>query len=241
MQSVELACSIPFRGRLINFLRRNRMKRLIFMLILLFGSIVQGALTKSVAAVDEWLEVAQNAVREGATTDVTGCYAATLHISYALTSETAHTGTKIEIHLSSNASGDENWTTFRTFVTKTGTPNAEPQTENPLAVGQTTIDCASTLGLYDDDQTRWIFIEDGTVANSEIMHLVSHVANTSVTVMDGTTIEHAQNVNMFDIADVISIELPITANRVRVVYDNTYDSDGATCHTLCRITKVTAL
>ena len=217
------------------------MKKLVILLLLLFAVQAQGALTKSVAAVDEWAEIAQDAVREGATTDVSGCYAATLHISYALTSATAHTGTKIEIQLSSNTSGDENWTTLTSFVTKTGTPDPEAQTENPLAVGQTVINCASTVGLYDDDGTRWIFIEDGTVANSEMMYLVSHVGNTSVTVQDGTTNEHAQSVNMFDIADVVAVELPITANRVRVIYDNTYDSDGATCHTLCRISKVTGL
>jgi len=218
------------------------MKKLLILLIYLFATTAaQAALTKSVAAVDEWAEIAQNAVREGATTDVSGCYAATLHISYALTSATAHTGTKIEIQLSSNTTGNENWTTLTAFTTKTGTPNPEPRTENPLAVGQTVINCASTIGLYDDDGTRWIFIEDGTVANSEMMYLVAHSANASVTVQDGTTIEHAQSVNMFDIADVVAVELPITANRVRVMYDNTYDSDGATCHTLCRITKVTGL
>lgn len=224
-----------------DFFKDVEMKKLIVILVLLLGVVAQGALTKSVAAVDEWAEVAQNAVREGATTDVSGCYAATLHISYALTSATAHTGTKIEIQLSSNTSGDENWTTLTSFLTKTGTPNPEPQTEDPLAVGQTTINCISTVGLYDDDEIRWIFIEDGTVANSEMMLLVSHVGNTSVTVQDGTTNEHAQSVNMFDIADVVAVQLPITANRVRVVYDNTYDADGATCHTLCRITKVTGL
>ena len=94
------------------------MKRLLILLLILFVSnAAHGALTKSVAAVDEWAEIAQNAVREGATTDVSGCYAATLHISYALTSATAHTGTKIEIQLSSNTTGDENWTTLTTFIT----------------------------------------------------------------------------------------------------------------------------
>lgn len=214
----------------------------ILAIVLLFHPMTaQAALTKSVAAVDEWAETAQNAVREGATTDVSGCYGASLHISIALTSETAHTGTKIEIQLSSNTSGDEDWTTLTTFIGPTGTANAEPITNDPLAAASTSATCASTTGLYDDDEARWIFIEDGTVANSEMVYLVSHVADTSVTWQDGTANEHAQTTNMFDIAKRYVIQLPITANRVRVIYDNTYDSDGATVHTNTRITKVTAL
>ena len=215
---------------------------IIAIVILLWPQVSMAVLTKSTAAIDEWAETAQNAVREGATTDVSGCYAATLHIEMALTSATAHTGTKIEIQLSSNTTGDEDWTTLTSFIGPTGTPNVEPQTENPLAAGQTTINCASTTGLYDDDQTRWIFIEDtAAVANSEMVYLVSHVSDTSVTIQDGTTNEHAQNENMWDIAEKYTVSLPMTANRVRVIYDNTYDSNGATCHTKTRITKVTAL
>lgn len=199
------------------------------------------ALTKSVAAVDEWAEVAQNAVREGATTDVSGIYSGALHIDVALTSETAHTGSKIEVQVSSNTTGNEDWSTLTEFIGPTGTANAEPIDDDPLSQGSSTIAVTSTTGLYDDDETRWIFIEDGTVANSELCLLVSHVANTSITIQDVTTNEHAVDTNIFDIADTYVIDIPIWANRVRVIYDNTYDSDGATIHTKCRISKVTAL
>lgn len=199
------------------------------------------ALTKSVAAVDEWANIAQNAVREGATTDVTGCYSASLHIDIALTSAVAHTGTKIAVQASSNTTGDEDWSTYLEFIGPTGTPNTENITNNPLAASSTTATCADTTGLYDDDETRWIYIKDSTIANSELALLVSHVANTSVTFQDGTTNEHVQNTPMWDIAETYTVELPLWANRVRVIYDNTYDSDGAACDTKCRISKVTAV
>ena len=199
------------------------------------------ALTKSVAAVDEWAEVAQNAVREGATTDVSGNYSCALHVDIALSTTTAHTGSKIEVQVSSNTTGDEDWTTFTTWIGPTGTANSEAITNDPLSAASTTATCASTTGLYDDDETRWIFIEDGTVANSELCLLVSHVADTSVTFQDGTTNEHAQNTLMFDIANTYAVDIPMWVNRVRVVYDNTYDSDGSTIHTKSRISKVTAV
>lgn len=199
------------------------------------------ALTKSVAAVDEWAEVAQNAVREGATTDISACYEAALHIDVALSSETAHTGSKIAVEVSSNTSGDEDWTTLLSFIGPIGTANSEAITNNPLAAASTTATCVSTTGLYDDDETRRIFIEDATVANSELCLLISHSANTSVTFQDGTTNEHAQNTLMYDIAQTYAISLPMWTNRVRVIYDNTYDVDGSTIHTKCRISKVTAV
>ena len=46
---------------------------------------------------------------------------------------------------------------------------------------------------------------------------------------------------MWDIAKSYVIDLPMWANRVRTIYDNTYDSDGAACDTKCRISKVTAV
>lgn len=198
------------------------------------------AVTKSVAAVDEWAEVAQNAVREGTTVDVSGCYGAALNINIAISSTTAHTGSRIIVQVSSNSSGDEDWHDLVPFLTSSGTANSEAITDNPLAAASTTIAVANTTG-YDADGVIPIFIEDGTVANSEICWLVSHVANTSITVQDGTTNEHAQNTLMYNIVDTYIVELPFDANRVRIIYDNTHDPDGATIHTYSRITKVTGI
>lgn len=213
---------------------------LLMISLLCITNLSWGALSKSVGAVDEWAEIAQNAVREGATTDVSTYYQATLHIAYGLSSEVAHTGTKISVQGSSTTSGDEDWYTIAEFTTKTGTPNTEAFGGSE-AGGATVLEVASTTGLYDDDETRWIFIEDNTAANSEIALLVSHVANVSVTVQDGITNAHDTSDAMFDIADSLSISIPDTVNRVRIIYDNTYDSDGATLFTYCRISGITGI
>ena len=199
------------------------------------------ALTKSVAAVDEWAPIAQNAVREGATTDVSGCYEAALHIDVALsTTAVAHTGTKTIIQVTSNTTGDEDWSDFMQIVGPTGTANSEAITNDPLAAASTTATVASTTG-YVADGVLPIFILDGTVANSELCLLVSAVADTSLTWLDGTTNEHAVSTVIFNVVESFVIALPMYANRVRVIYDNTYDVDGSTVHTKCRISKVTAV
>lgn len=218
------------------------MKRLFVALFLLFVVICQvdAAPTKSIASVDEWAAVSQNSVREGSISDISGCYASALHIDIALSSTTAHTGTKIEVQVSSNTSGDEDWTTLTHFLGPTGTANNE-SLGGSEASGQTVLEVASTTGLYDNDETRWIFILDDTVADSEMCYLVSHSANTSVTVQDGITNAHDASDTLYDIAENYVIQIPIEYNRVRVMYDNTYDSDGSQVHTKCRISKVTGL
>lgn len=197
------------------------------------------ALTKSVAAVDACQEVAQNAVLEGTIVDVSGCYEAALHIDFALSNATAHTGTKIRVQVSSNTSGDEDWQDFYEFVSITGTTNLEVITNNPLSAGGTSITVASTTGYA---AGQWIFLEDvSTFANSEWCFVTAVVTNTSMTILDGVTRQHAVNSICNSIAANYVIHIPAWANRVRVVYDNTYDSDGATVAVRARISKVTGV
>jgi hypothetical protein len=203
-------------------------------------NVVDAALTKSVAAVDEWLETAQNAVREGATVDISGDYYAALHIDMAITSTAAHTGSIVWVQVSSNTSGDEDWTTLEKFPGPTGTANSE-SLSGAEAAAQTVLEVADTTGFYDNDEARWIFIEDNVVANSEMCLLVSHVGNTSVTVQDGITNAHDASDTLFDIAENWVINIPPVYSRVRVIFDNTFDSDGATIHTRTRLSRVTEL
>ena len=202
--------------------------------------VTQAATTKARTAVDVWAEVAQNAVREGTTTDISDSYSTIVYIQWALTSATAHTGTKIDVQISSNTSGNDDWVTFWSSIVGIGT--ADPESLGGAeSGGATLIEVASTVGLYDDDETRWIFIEDNVVATSELVYLVSHVGNTSITIQDGLANAHDASDILYDIAGTLTVELPLAAQRVRVMYDNTYDSDGATCHTHSDIVKVTGL
>jgi len=210
------------------------------LLCLVFVLSCYAAPTKSQSAVDEWAAIAQNSVREGATTDVSANYASALHIDMALTAATAHTGTKIEVQVSSNTSGDEDWTTLTSFIGPLGTANPEAL-GGAEGAGQTVLEVASTTGEYDADAIRWIFILDDTVADSEMCTLVSHVTNTSVTVQDGITNAHDASDTLYDIATNWTVTIPIEYSRVRILYDNTYDVDGSQVHTKSRISQVTGL
>ena len=207
------------------------------------------ALTKSTAAVDEWAEVAQNAVREGATTDVSGCYAATLHIFCCLSSTTAHTGTEIIVQVSANTSGDADWFNLSPWVGPTGTAISVALAGSEAA-GQTELSVTNPVTNNMDNDGKWKFLEHTTVANSEVIFQTANSGDSSdtITVLDGLTNAHSATSNIFDIDNATSsavghyvVQLPMDANRCRVIYDNTYDPDGSTVHTYCRITKVTAV
>ena len=216
------------------------MRKLFLTLFLsIFALTAYSAPTKSTAAVDEWAEVAQNAVREGATTDISGNYGSVVSIVVASSTETAHTGTKVEVQISSNTTGDEDWSTFTSAIACVGTANTQVLGGSE-AIGQTVLEVASTTG-YLADETRWIFLEDNVVASSELLLLVSHVADTSVTIQDGLTNAHDTSDALFNIVDTFNIVLPMSAVRVRIIYDNTYDADGSTVHTYSRISKTTGL
>jgi hypothetical protein len=199
------------------------------------------ALTKTAnTTIDDWFEINQDSVREGATYDVSDCYSSALHIDIALSSETAHAGTKIDIQISSNTTGDEDWTALVSFIGPDGTAISEALS-GAEAIGQTVLGVALTSG-FEAEGAKWIFLEDvNTVANSEMLYLVSFVTDTSITVLDGLTIAKDTADILFNIAENYVIDIPMIANRVRVIYDNTYDSDGSTVHTKCRISKVTGV
>jgi hypothetical protein len=195
--------------------------------------------TTTPSLVDEWAEINQNAVREGATTTISAIYQTRLYIDIAISSTAAHTGTKCEVQVSANTSGDEDWYTFIEFIGPAGTSNLE-SLSGAEAAGQTVLEVASTTG-YQDDGIRWIFLEDNVVANSEMCKLVSHEGTPSVTVLDGITNPHDASDQLCNIAQNYVVDVPFGYVRVRILYDNTYDVDGATVHTKSMISQVTAM
>lgn len=225
------------------------MKRLWFLIILLtlflFSSVADAALTLSDTDVDEWAEIAQNAVREGDVEDISGNYFTFLHIDMALTSAAVHTGTKITVFVSSKSVGDgsdEDWTVHAEFIGPIALAAPNPESLGGAeAAGQTTIEVASTTGLYEDDETRWVFLEDDTVADSEMIRLESYVSDVSITITNGLTNAHDASDTLYDVADNQTVLIQGGYQRFYIEYDNTYDSDGATTHTRCRRTNVTAL
>jgi len=191
-------------------------------------------IAKDTATIHDWTAVAQNTISKTTEHDLSGCHAAILHIQAALDTTTAHTGTRFITQISASDSGDEDWQDLNEFVALVGTAKTDLIENNPLAAGSTTITLTShsltTLG-------KWLLIEDGTLANSELVFESAQATN-NITILDGTTNEHAANTAIFDIAMVQNISIPKSANRVRLIVDNTYDADGSTLNYKTRISKV---
>jgi len=191
-------------------------------------------ITKNTASVQDWTAVAQNTIAKSAEVDLSDVYKSILHIQAALDTTTAHTGTRFLVQISGSESGDEDWQDWADFVALIGTAATDLIEDDPLAAGSTDIaltgHALTVLG-------KQLFIEDATLTNSEIV-LESAQATNSVTLLDGTANEHAVNTAIFNVAMVQNISLPTSANRMRLVVDNSYDADGSTLNYKLRISKV---
>lgn len=198
------------------------------------------AITKAAEAITDWTAVAQNVVGESGILDISGHYAVALHIQAALDTTTAHTGTKFIVQVSSNSSGDEDWENLggAEFIALIGTAVTDAIEDDPLAAAETDI---AFTGHSLTTEGIWLFIEDGTLVNSELGFVASQTAN-EVVLLDGTTNEHALNTNVFNIAISRTIIIPWEAGlRARVLVDNTYDDNGSTLNYKVRAVKVTAI
>jgi len=198
------------------------------------------AKTGAAVSVDSTQELAQNTVTEGTTVNVSSYYDGYLQIWWALCNATAHTGTRLIIQTSLADSGDEDWATLTSLVVGVGTTNLEVITNDPATAGTTVFTCADTTGY---SVGTWIFLEDvSTFANSEWLWITTVTSNTSVTALDGSTREHAVSSILNSVAGVTPpISIPFAARRLRVVYDNKYDSDGATVAVKAKLVNVTAV
>lgn len=208
------------------------------------------ALTKAVASVDAWAEVAQNAVREGAIADLTATFDAVLLIDCALSSTTAHTGTEILVQVSSNTTGDADWHVLARLMGPVGTA-VKADFAGTEAAGQTVLSVTNPATANVDNNGKLKFVEHtATPANSEIVFQTANSGDDgdTITVLDGLTNEQTADSDLFDIDSATAsavgsymIPIPFGIPRARVIYNNMYDPDGSTVHTRCRLAKVTAI
>lgn len=192
---------------------------------------------KSTVEAQDWTAVAQNELVKSAEIDISGASKASLHIQAALDTTTAHTGTRFLVQTSDQAAGDEDWQPHVDFVALIGTAATDLIEDDPLAAGSTDI---ALTGHALTVEGKLLFIEDGTLANSEIVMEASQTANEVVTI-DGTTNAHALNTAIFNIAAIQNVALPSTAMRARLIIDNTYDADGSTLNYKMSVTKSTGV
>ena len=187
------------------------------------------------SSVQDWTAVAQNTIVESATFDMSDSLNALLSIQAALDTTTAHTGTKFIVQVSSNSSGDEDWDDFTEFVGLIGTAATDAIENNPLNAAETSL---TLTGHSLTTEGVWLFIEDGTLINSEMGFVASQSTN-AVVLLDGVTNSHVVSTAVFNVALTKKITLPESVGRVRVVVDNSYDNNGSTLNYKIRISEAT--
>ena len=234
------------------------MKKLLFvmmMVLLVFVSPTSAAATKtqSIQAL-EWTAIlnAEGAtgVVQSAEIDTSTAFSTTVFIDWCLAEAAAHDGTEI-IVLVASGTGDDEWTKYLTLKTNAVTPIglAFAATE---AIGQTVLTTADPAGGM-DHPGKFIFIEHDTPASCEIAYQVTDNASNSITVLDG--ISHEQKVATSDIwsvdvangaglASVVNqwaIAIPASVSRVKVIFNNWFDTTGANGYGRVRATHLTEL
>ena len=229
------------------------MKKLLFamMVLLIFVSSTYAAATKTQnTQALEWTSIlnAEGAtgVVQSAEIDTSTAFSTTVFIDWCLAEAAAHDGTEI-IVLIGSGTGDDEWTKYLTLKSNAVTPIglAFAATE---AIGQTVLTTADPAGGL-DHPGKLIFIEHDTPASCEIAYQVTDNASNTITVLDG--ISHEQTVAASDIWSVDTakgtvvnqwaIAIPDSVSRVKVIFNNWFDTTGANGYGRVRAAHLTAL
>lgn len=160
--------------------------------------------------------VASNSVVISSVIDVATKLAASIFIHFGRRATTALTeGMEFRVEASSKSSGDGHWYPLATF--KTAVTAAESEAvSGTVSSGTNVITVASTTNLVAGDM---IFIDNGTIANSEWGRIKSIVTNTSVTIEDNL-VNAQTGATIYDQAEMFVAQLDLTAvARIRLVAD----------------------
>lgn len=158
--------------------------------------------------------VASNSVVLGSAIDVSSKFGATVFIHFGRRSNTALTeGMEFRIEGSSKSSADGQWFPLAVFKTKIAAVTSQA-VSGTCNAGQAVIAMASTTGMTVQDI---IYIDNGTIANSEWGRIKSLVVNTSVTIEDNL-VNAQTGATVYPSGEMFVAQLDLTAvGRIRLV------------------------
>lgn len=139
-----------------------------------------------------------------------------LYVRFGRRSATAAgAGVNIRLEASMASSGDNSWFPFAIFTTAFAACESEA-VSGTVGSGTNVITVASTTNLTAGDL---IFIDNGTIGNSEWGRVKSIVANTSITIEDNL-VNAQTGATIYDSAEIYSpVSIPAGAYRIRAVID----------------------
>lgn len=160
--------------------------------------------------------LASNSVVISSVQDVSTKLAATIFMHFGRRATTALTeGLEFRIEGSSKSSADGHWFPLATFKTQIATSETEA-VSGTVNAGTNVITVASTTNLTAGDI---VYIDNGTIANSEWGRVKSISANTSITIEDNLVNAQTSS-NIYDQAEMFVAQIDLTAiGRIRVVAD----------------------
>ncbi len=160
--------------------------------------------------------VAASTVLLGSAIDVSTKIAASIFIHFGRRVATASTaGARIRIEASSKSSADGHWYPLAMFETNFAAVESEA-VSGTVNAGTNVITVASTTNLAANDI---IYIDNGTIANSEWGRIKSVSTNVSVTIEDNL-VNAQTGATIYDGAEVFVANLNLqSVGRIRVVVD----------------------
>jgi hypothetical protein len=204
------------------------MKKLLLALaFLLCVSSAQAAIVKTVTTVDNWTQIATNTTATGAVANVSQNYQTIVTVDAALITTTATTnGCNIVVLGSNSITDDNNWYPIANFNVLAGITAVKQLSNLSENAGNTTFVMSNTTGIK--TKGMLFYINDSTLANSEIRYLKEQVENASITV-DALTYTHANATEIWCANSTASqiIAVPDSTYRVKVFYNNAADTAGS--------------
>jgi len=159
---------------------------------------------------------AASSVSLGTALDVSTKMGGLVYVRFGRRSATAAgAGCNIRLEASHSATVDNSWYPFAVFTTAFAACEAEA-VSGTVAAGTAVITVAATANLAAGDV---IFIDNGTIGNSEWGRIKSIVSNTSVTIED-VLVNAATGCTVYDAAEIYApVAIPEGAARIRCVVD----------------------
>ena len=137
----------------------------------------------------------------------------------------AGAGVNIRLEASQTSSGDNSWFPFAIFTTAFAACEAEA-VSGTVGSGTNVITVAATANLAAGDL---IYIDNGTIANSEWGRIKSIVLNTSVTIEDNLVNAQTSS-TIYDAAEIYApVSIPEAAYRIRAVIDGSLFTQAFAC------------
>lgn len=173
-------------------------------------------LAKSVQSLLDLQSVSASSVAVGSAVDVSTKLGGLINVRFGRRSASSATaGVNIRLESSSKTSGDNSWFPFAIFTTNYAACESEA-VSGTVNSGTKVITVASTTNLTAGDI---IYIDNGTIANSEWGRIKSISGNVSVTIEDNL-VNAQTGATIYDSAEIYSpVAIPEGSLRVRVVAD----------------------